>query len=212
VKKFCGYHWSFQNAGQTITYAVLADTSIDCNGACGSAADYFDNATMVASHEIVEAVTDPLGGVNDYPLGWYDSTGNGAEIGDLCNLQPALIPTGFGSGQRSGFTVQKEFDNASGNCILDKCVPSTCAGLGCGYAEDGCGNQIFCGTCPSGESCNSANQCESSASSSGSSSGGVVSCGTPQQCCVKSGGRWTNLGCSGRKCPPGTYACGTDCC
>jgi len=42
-----------------------------------------DANASVASHEIAEAIADPL--VSTRPYGWYDS-GNGEQIGDLCNF------------------------------------------------------------------------------------------------------------------------------
>jgi hypothetical protein len=33
------------------------------------------------------------------------------------------------------------------------CVPGTCAGIACGPASDGCGKQLDCGSCPTGEIC-----------------------------------------------------------
>lgn len=33
------------------------------------------------------------------------------------------------------------------------CVPGTCAGIACGPASDGCGNELDCGSCPVGEIC-----------------------------------------------------------
>lgn len=33
------------------------------------------------------------------------------------------------------------------------CVPGTCAGIACGPASDGCGNELDCGSCPTGEIC-----------------------------------------------------------
>ena len=57
----------------------------------------FGNYTSVASHELVEAITDPEVGLATAlgpPLAWYDNT-NG-EIGDICNAQQGTIVGGDG--------------------------------------------------------------------------------------------------------------------
>jgi hypothetical protein len=68
---FCGYH-DATPAG--VFYAVMPYP--DCSGCRGGAA-VFDALTTTVSHELCEAITDPIPG-----QGWYDDT-NG-EIGDIC--------------------------------------------------------------------------------------------------------------------------------
>src|SRR5260370_42102301 len=51
-----------------------------CNMSCGADASTFNNQTAVASHELVEVITDP-----QYTSGWFDNA-NG-EIGDICQPQ-----------------------------------------------------------------------------------------------------------------------------
>jgi hypothetical protein len=92
---FCGYHDAIANE---IFYAVTPYP--DCSG-CISNLSSFDAITVTASHELSEAITDPVPG-----QGWYDSQ-NG-EIGDICAWQTKQI------GQ---YTVQTEWSNSAQSCI-----------------------------------------------------------------------------------------------
>jgi hypothetical protein len=113
--QFCAYHSTFQvrNSAGTIinvNYGVVPDIgSPGCNGGCGGNT-VVNNTDSVASHELVEAATDPAVGLATVfgpPLGWYDQ-GNNEEIGDLCNgIQ----------GTSAGFVVQKEWSNAANACV-----------------------------------------------------------------------------------------------
>src|SRR5579864_962027 len=94
-KVFCGYHDAIAN---DTFYAVMPFP--DCSG-CSSNLSSFDALTVTASHELCEAITDPVPG-----QGWYDSQ-NG-EIGDICAWQTKKI------GQ---YTVQKEWSNQAASCI-----------------------------------------------------------------------------------------------
>jgi hypothetical protein len=71
----------------------------DCSGCQGSLA-LFDAIISTSSHELCEAITDPIPGE-----GWYDNA-NG-EIGDICAWQTKTV------GQ---YTVQLEWSNSSGFC------------------------------------------------------------------------------------------------
>lgn len=70
-RDFCGYH-STQD-GQ-LFYAVIP--YINC-GPCQLDPTLFNSFTIISSHELSEAITDPIPG-----QGWYDDV-NG-EIGDIC--------------------------------------------------------------------------------------------------------------------------------
>jgi hypothetical protein len=116
---FCAYHGTFNATQGEIYYGVHPDMEAGsgCDTGCGSNATPFNNQTSVASHEMIEAVTDAEVGIATVigpPLAWYDST-NG-EIGDICNAQQGSIVGGDGV----TYTVQQEFDNASANCIVSK--------------------------------------------------------------------------------------------
>ena len=92
---FCGYHNSI---GRTIFYAVMPYPG--CNGCLGGLSP-FDALTSTSSHELCEAITDPVPGE-----GWYDDT-NG-EIGDICAWKTKTV------GQ---YTVQLEWSNRQNACV-----------------------------------------------------------------------------------------------
>ncbi len=93
---FCGYHNDI--AGQ-LYYAVMPFPG--CSG-CTGGLGQLDALTSTSSHELCEAITDPVPG-----RGWYDDGGN-AEIGDLCAWKTKTV---------SGMTVQLEWSNKAGACI-----------------------------------------------------------------------------------------------
>jgi hypothetical protein len=92
---FCGYHSDID--GGTF-YAVMPYP--DCSGCTGALA-VLDALTSTSSHELCEAITDPVPG-----RGWYDDR-NG-EIGDICAWKTK---------QLGPYTVQLEWSNQAGNCI-----------------------------------------------------------------------------------------------
>jgi hypothetical protein len=94
-QSFCGYHDAIN--GQ-IFYAVMPYP--DCSGCVGGLAA-FDALTSTSSHELCEAITDPVPG-----QGWYDDT-NG-EIGDICAWKTKQV---------GNYTVQQEWSNKGGACI-----------------------------------------------------------------------------------------------
>jgi hypothetical protein len=107
--QFCAYHGTFTHGGSDAFYGVIPDLSGGCSTGCGSSTK-LDNTTSVSSHEMIEAVTDPAIGLATAigkPIAWYDSS-NG-EIGDICNAEQGTI---------DGYTVQKEWSNANGACII----------------------------------------------------------------------------------------------
>ncbi|MGE5243533.1 MAG: hypothetical protein ACM3SQ_04835 [Betaproteobacteria bacterium] len=95
---FCGYHGHFTYNGQDIKYAVFPYT--DCRACSLPGKAVADILTMVSSHEIREAVTDP--DLN----AWYDSSGYEAD--DKCAWHNLYQMT------RGGFWVQPEYSNGGG--------------------------------------------------------------------------------------------------
>ncbi|HEY7081407.1 MAG TPA: hypothetical protein VH500_17060 [Nitrososphaeraceae archaeon] len=93
---FCGYHDHI--AGTQIYYACMSYPS--CNGCLGSL-DALKALTSTSSHELIEAVTDPVPG-----QGWYDD--NNGEIGDICAWQTKEV---------DGHTIQLEWSNKNNACV-----------------------------------------------------------------------------------------------
>jgi hypothetical protein len=126
---FCAYHGGYADSGsgKHIQYAVMPD--VQCPGSsgpggCGQGTG-FQNMTSTASHEIMEAITDPevwaATGSSTKSLGWYDqadqSSGGlggggtcqgGGEVGDICNQQTALVGT---------YTVQTIWSDKQNKCV-----------------------------------------------------------------------------------------------
>ncbi|PYR44031.1 MAG: hypothetical protein DMF93_01450 [Acidobacteria bacterium] len=92
---FCGYHSDI--SGQ-IFYAAMPFPG--CAG-CRGGLPVFDAITSTSSHELCEAITDPIPG-----QGWYDDAHG--EIGDICAWKTKKI------GQ---YVVQLEWSNHAGKCI-----------------------------------------------------------------------------------------------
>lgn len=102
---FGGYHYSFNYKNKAIVYgAILAH--------CNKNNDIL-NMEDIASHEMIEAITDPGVGIanelNDHSLsGWYDPNRSGNEIADLCEKEHDWI---------GSFLVQKGWSNQQHKCI-----------------------------------------------------------------------------------------------
>ena len=95
-KDFCGYHDATPAGG--IYYAVMPYPG--CAG-CQGGLDTFAALTSTSSHELCEAITDPVPG-----QGWYDDS-NG-EIGDICAWKTKQV---------GNYTVQREWSNNSNSCV-----------------------------------------------------------------------------------------------
>ncbi len=106
--------------GTSVVYGIMPR----CNGYLGNGG--LDFVTAVASHEIVEAVTDPYvitapayGDVDFAGSGWSQVVG-GAEIGDLCKL----VPGAFVRPPEVGFLVQRMWSNERAGAGHQPCVPA----------------------------------------------------------------------------------------
>jgi hypothetical protein len=93
-QSFCGYH---NDIGKTY-YAVMPYPT--CSGCLGGLST-FDALTGTSSHELCEAITDPVPG-----RGWYDNA-NG-EIGDICAWSFKKV---------AGYKVQLEWSNQKNKCV-----------------------------------------------------------------------------------------------
>lgn len=94
-QSFCGYH---DDIDSQIFYAVMPYPG--CSG-CTGGLSLLDALTSTTSHELCEAITDPIPGT-----GWYDDQ-NG-EIGDICAWKTKRL---------GSYTVQLEWSNRSQTCL-----------------------------------------------------------------------------------------------
>ena len=113
---FCAFHGNFIRSGSSVKYAVLPDMgpSSGCASGCGNSTT-FNNQTSVASHELIEAVTDADVGTNS--LAWYNDAQG--EIGDICNAQQGTIV----GPDSVTYTVQKEWSNSAAACVISTGTP-----------------------------------------------------------------------------------------
>ena len=119
-QSFGGYHNSVDVAGEEIPYAVI----LACKSWGGGAKSLLQSVTTTASHELIEAATDPrplaqpayLTTDVDH-LAWGYTVGG--EVGDLCTFaapEPFLLPG-------LGYVVQRSWSNAAAKAGHDPCVP-----------------------------------------------------------------------------------------
>jgi hypothetical protein len=111
---WCGDHEGVQTEKYgNIYYAMMPDLGGNCQFGCDFAGSSFDSLTVIASHEMIEAVTDPLcPNLNDnpaFPAGWMAQDQN--EIGDLCTGGTASLTT-----NKTTYTVQTEWDESISGC------------------------------------------------------------------------------------------------
>jgi hypothetical protein len=92
---FCGYHDAI---GGTPFYAVMPYPGCF---SCAGGLHVLDALTSTSSHELCEAITDPVPG-----SGWFDNANR--EIGDICAWQTKKLDR---------WTVQLEWSNQQGTCV-----------------------------------------------------------------------------------------------
>lgn len=109
---FCAYHSTFGTNTQYAAMPYAASFSCRATGQTEPNNDDADLTINVASHEEIEAATDPL--LN----AWFDS--NGEEIGDKCNFTFGPLNSGNGDLTINGHTyeVQREWDNSKRACEM----------------------------------------------------------------------------------------------
>jgi hypothetical protein len=139
-RDFCAYHSTIaatpDGAIPELYYAVMPDFSVGSNcETCEVGITPLQLATTIASHELVESVTDPeIGLVTSFatddagvtisarPGAWYNFNpsdivrGLGGEIGDICrsNSDATLVPDDDGA----QWMVQREWSNQSNDCVV----------------------------------------------------------------------------------------------
>lgn len=76
---WCGFHGGMQGSSGNIHYAIIPDFDASCAKGCGvgGSTDPFTAFAATASHEMIEAITDPDGDA------WYDN--QCGENGDICD-------------------------------------------------------------------------------------------------------------------------------
>jgi len=115
-QQFCAYHGTIQHSPTNIFYGVLPNVTTDgCQLGCGANPNGIDNVTEVASHEMIETVTDAEVGLatnNAPPLAWYDPQGQDGEIGDICNATSGAVTA---SGK--SWVVQQIWSNSQNACV-----------------------------------------------------------------------------------------------
>ncbi|MBS2033102.1 MAG: hypothetical protein JST54_34840 [Deltaproteobacteria bacterium] len=194
---FCAYHGTGTYNGNPLLYAVLMDEFTGpCAQGCGGDATAMENSTDTASHELVEAVTDPDIGLVPgtanmaAPGGWYDSSNGCGEVADICaDGSPGATITVNGR----SWVVQQVWSNKQNKCASSGAVPAVCSGSAttscrrCTCGDDGnacsAGCDLTSGVCESsstsgsdsgttsGSSSSSGSTTEGTAGSSGGSSG-----------------------------------------
>jgi hypothetical protein len=121
-----GHHWSFSYGGTPAYYATLEqETTVDPTkgrtmspmGSLGSETP-FQRLTEIASHELAEAVTDPM--VNVPGKAAYVSTNSSiGEVGDMAqNTPPATGVMGLeGPGYGYAYVVQRYWSDVNNNAL-----------------------------------------------------------------------------------------------
>jgi hypothetical protein len=129
-QQFCAYHSSFTHGSGPVYYGIMPDFSGNC-ASCGGESTQFPCTTVVASHEVAEAMTDPNIGVanqtqDEHQLGWYDD--QNSEIGDVCEGNSATV---------AGYRVTRLWSNKANACVA---LASEETGGGTGGAPTGTGS------------------------------------------------------------------------
>jgi hypothetical protein len=121
---FGGYHNSMSYQGVTFSIAVISE----CLPPQGSNLSPVQYLTFAASHEIIEAATDPfLTSTSGFYLNFNDANvipwNNlaGGEVADMCQDLTGLNQDQAGEG---GFVVQRSWSNAQAAAGHDPCVPA----------------------------------------------------------------------------------------
>lgn len=111
---FCGYH-SFFGSNTLYSYIPYTGTNLSACGVPRTPNNDInaDSSISVVSHELAEAVTDPL--LN----AWFDASGE--EIGDKCAFQFSSTNSSNGDTIMNGdpYEIQLEWNNRKSTCSLN---------------------------------------------------------------------------------------------
>lgn len=149
--QFCAYHGSFKLGGQKVYYGVMPDVSGGC-ASCGGTRDKLANTTIIASHELIESITDPGVGLanerNDMSyLAWYDD--QHGEVGDVCEVRSGVV---------DGWSVQAEYSMVAGQCVIARAGAPAQAACDHGVCVAGGPLRADCGPCTQ-KVCNASPAC-----------------------------------------------------
>ncbi len=117
---FGGYHNSVRQGGVELSYAVIAACSDFVDGLTD-----LEDREVVASHELIEAATDPLPDnhpsfqLDDPTSPWF---GFGTEVADLCQRGDTTEIV-----REAGFVAQRSWSTAAASADHDPCVPGATA-------------------------------------------------------------------------------------
>jgi cysteine-rich repeat protein len=111
---FCGWHAAAVTTAGSLLYSVQPDLRAPCRCHFRGSRDAVDDVTTVASHEVIETITDPWVGVA--ATSWFDiggPMGNG-EIADVClGDQGTVLGTdGF------SYVVSNGWSDALDACVI----------------------------------------------------------------------------------------------
>ncbi len=119
----------------TAGVGLIPDQSPDggCFGLCGTDPNYFNDATEVHSHVLLNLVTNVGNGlwfqgnsVVGPPLAWYSAGGTEHQAADFCNLQPA---------DAGSYTVETGWSNLQGACVSAPASPLAVCTAGVTYCR-----------------------------------------------------------------------------
>jgi hypothetical protein len=212
---FCGTTDTLAVGSRSVGVGLIADQSpaSPCTGMCGTDATYFNNASEVHAHVLLNLVTNleeglwyqEGSGTVQRPVGWYN-TGAPHQVGDLCAGQPADV---------NGYTVETGWSNTQGACVSSPVSPLAVCTAGTTY----------CRTCnstddaPDGGACTgAASLCETDTTNT--AFGECVACTTSASCtgttpvCGKGGtANDTCRACEGdAECVAGSYCLSSGAC
>ena len=135
VTGFCGTTDTLVLESGSVGVGLIPDQSPDggCIGLCGTDPNYFNNATEVHAHVLLNLVTnveDGLwyqGGNSAFqrPLAWYN-IGAEHQVADICTDMPADV---------AGFTVEMGWSNLQGACVFAPASPLPLCTSGLTYCQ-----------------------------------------------------------------------------